>query len=154
MDNNNLPPVLRRQMILQRMPKKIGNMGGIGIAGNPNVDLTFNQNNQQNNQTNQSNQTGDNKPILIGVKENARYFQYTFTGSLYLPFNDKRTYLLVQNNSGSTMYMDFTGINGSFSTGLHLAANGGYYEPFVAPINAVSISGSGSGFAIEGVRIQ
>ena len=96
------------------------------------------------------NQTGvDVSQNIQRVMSNCLFATMNYTGSFYLPYNPKRVYLLIQNQGVAILYLAFTGLNGSFTTGMQIAA-GGYYEPFVSPINSVGGSGS-SGFVAEGI---
>ena len=88
-------------------------------------------------------------PVVQRIVDSVIFNTINFSGSLYLAYNPRRTYLLMQNSGGAVMYVEFTGLNGTFTSGLQIAI-GGYYEPFKCPINAVGISGS-SGYVIEGV---
>lgn len=52
--------------------------------------------------------------------------------------NSTRGYLFVLNTSDTIMYLEVTGSDAT-STSIPLAANGGFYEPLVAPTSAISI---------------
>jgi len=99
-------------------------------------------------------------PVIVGQPNLANmqvvieppilFSQQQFSSEFYLPFNNNRVYLIVQNQDATTLYLQFTGQSGTFSNGLQIAA-GGYYEPYKAPVNAVAGSGA-AGFVIEGIR--
>ncbi len=88
-------------------------------------------------------------PMLARTYQNANYQQFNFTGSMYLPFDQNRIYLMIQNQGSTTMLIDFTGVSGSSTVGLQLPGSVfAYYEPLIAPVTAINITGNG--FAISG----
>lgn len=52
--------------------------------------------------------------------------------------NSSREYLIVINTSDTIMYLEVTG-SAATATSIPLAANGGFYEPLVAPTSLISI---------------
>ena len=72
-----------------------------------------------------------------------------FAGSYSGNSNPNRSYLLIQNNGGSTMYIVVAGVATS-GAGLQIAV-GGYWEPLVVPTNTFSILGSG--IVLEGTSL-
>lgn len=52
--------------------------------------------------------------------------------------NSTREYLIVINTSDTAMQLEVTGAAAT-ATSIPLAANGGFYEPLVAPTSAISI---------------
>ncbi len=87
--------------------------------------------------------------IPVRTFEQANFQQFNFSGSIYLPADRSRIYLMIQNQGGTVMLIDFTGVSGSPTVGLQLPGSVfAYYEPLVAPTSAVNIAGVG--FALTG----
>lgn len=62
-----------------------------------------------------------------------------------LPVNERRNYLLIQNNGTQPIYLALgsnPSVNGRF---LKIAANGGYWEPAAVPTNAINLISSAAG---------
>jgi hypothetical protein len=86
------------------------------------------------------------------VYDNADMIQYPFAGSLQIPANPSRIYLIIQNQSATVAYVDLTGAVPPFAVGLQIAASG-CWEPSVVPRGAVSVSiaANGNGWVVEGI---
>jgi len=79
------------------------------------------------------------RPFVVGID------------SIELSSGKKRTYLLIQNNSVSDMWVSF-GVDSAPGQALKIAA-GGYYEPIRVPSNSIFLSaasGASAGILIEG----
>lgn len=86
--------------------------------------------------------TGINTPFIAGL-----------TAIQVLPRNLSRSYLLIQNKSTGNMWVSFSNSATVFS-GVLIEA-GGYYEPYLALPDSVSIIGAAAnlaGVCVEGIR--
>lgn len=59
-----------------------------------------------------------------------------------LPVNERRNYLLIQNNGTAPVYVGLGTNPNTTGTFLRLAANGGYWEPWAVPTNAINLISS------------
>jgi len=81
------------------------------------------------------------------VYSQCRLQQYNFTSNLFIPYDESRVYLMIQNTGATTMYIDFSGVVGTTSAGLQLPGSKyAYYEPIVIPVTGVNITGTGAAF--------
>ncbi len=75
--------------------------------------------------------------------KNAQYVSQiqnvTDTSKNVLNHNPQRTYLIIQNNGVSDVFINFS--NRADSTNMRIAS-GGYYEPLVAPTNSIFLTSS------------
>jgi len=140
-----VPPDVLRARFLERQPQSLGSLQGYVDPG-ANVPVPVS------NITNIMQGGGGVQvsDVIQRTLNNSQFFEYVFTDSLYLPAKPGRNYLLIQNQGVALMYVSFTGISGTFTQGMQIIV-GGNYEPYVAPKNTVSISGSG--YCVEGVVI-
>ena len=72
--------------------------------------------------------------------------------TLLMSDNDRRIYLLVQNNGADDVYVSFQGV-ATVNSGVLVPSGGGSYQPFIAPHSSVYIVAAhtqSSGVSVEG----
>lgn len=66
------------------------------------------------------------------------------TSQIVAPAASSRTYFFIVNTSSKVLYVETTGAPATLDS-IPLAADGGFYEPLVAPTGAISIFGDTTG---------
>ena len=82
-------------------------------------------------------------------------FVATTVSQIVIPYNVKRSYLLLQNNGASDVRVSF-GKAADLMSGLVLSAGGGFYEPIlgtVQSVHGISVAGTSQVTVIEGFRL-
>ncbi len=91
---------------------------------------------------------------LNQVLSNFSFTAETFS-KLILSYNERRTYLLVQNNGASEVRLAF-GKEADLMGGIVLSASGGFYEPILGTVNSVhgiAAAGTSQVTVVEGFRV-
>ena len=89
--------------------------------------------------------------LMNAVQRRANFNQIPFiytTTVIRLRAMEERSYFFIQNTDpAQSLFLAF-GTTPSSTTGVVIAANGGFYEPFQVPQNEIYIVGSGTGTGI------
>lgn len=123
MSNRNIPGNVLRQFALQSQKQSVGQLGASPEALPRGTD--------------------EKGRIDLWPPKNVVFNTFTYQTNFTLPYNDKRIYLLIQNQGNQILVLDFQGSAGVVLKGLKLAAevaggDGGFYEPFLVPKNQIT----------------
>ncbi len=134
-----IPPGVLRENFLRKTPWAIGFLQA--DPSGPETALSLVQNTQQTSQ----------QLVNQYVQNGVQFSEFSFTNTFYLNADPKRTYLAIQNQTGAVMYFS-TVQQGTFAQGFQIPA-GLTWEPWRAPVNQISVSGTGQGFVIAGSAV-
>lgn len=82
-------------------------------------------------------------------------FQAAVTSELIIPYNPNRTYLMLQNKGGASVFLGF-GREADIVSGFEIAGGGGFYEPIlgtVSSVHGIAAAGTQNVTVVEGFRV-
>lgn len=138
-DMSNIPQEVLQQFYIEQAPQTLGDTpAALAAIAEPPVPVPGSSTVSNTSVTNATAQNVANRATLQTT---------TFTGSYQGLNNPNRSYLLIQNTGGSTMYVVYGGTQQG-TNGLQIPPTG-YVETLVGPTNNFSITGDG--VLVEGI---